>query len=32
MPLIIECVRVRASIGEIADALRRTWGLYRPVA
>ena len=32
MPLIIECVRVRASIGEIADAFRRTWGLYRPVA
>jgi len=32
MPRIIECVRVRASIGEIADAFRRSWGLYRPVA
>ena len=32
MPLIIDCVRARATIGEISDAFRRTWGLYRPVA
>ena len=30
MPLIIEAVRARASVGEIADALRQTWGEYRP--
>ncbi len=32
MPLIIDCVRARATIGEIADAFRRTWGVYRPAA
>jgi methylmalonyl-CoA mutase N-terminal domain/subunit len=31
MPLIIGAVRARASLGEISDALRATWGEYRPV-
>jgi methylmalonyl-CoA mutase N-terminal domain/subunit len=31
MPLIIGAVRARASLGEISDALRATWGDYRPV-
>jgi methylmalonyl-CoA mutase N-terminal domain/subunit len=30
MPLIIEAVRVRATLGEISDALREVWGVYRP--
>jgi len=30
MPRIIEAVRARASVGEIADALERVWGRYRP--
>ncbi|MDE3216911.1 MAG: methylmalonyl-CoA mutase, partial [Gemmatimonadota bacterium] len=30
MPLIIDAVRARASVGEIADALRAAWGEYRP--
>ena len=30
MPLIIDAVRARASVGEIADTLRETWGIYRP--
>jgi methylmalonyl-CoA mutase N-terminal domain/subunit len=30
MPLIIDAVRARASVGEIADALRATWSTYRP--
>ncbi len=30
MELIIEAVRARASVGEIADALRAEWGTYRP--
>jgi methylmalonyl-CoA mutase N-terminal domain/subunit len=30
MPLIIDAVRARASVGEIADALRQSWGEYRP--
>jgi methylmalonyl-CoA mutase N-terminal domain/subunit len=30
MPLIVDAVRVRASVGEIADALREQWGVYRP--
>jgi methylmalonyl-CoA mutase N-terminal domain/subunit len=30
MPLIIDAVRVRASVGEISDALRAVWGEYRP--
>jgi methylmalonyl-CoA mutase N-terminal domain/subunit len=28
--LIIDAVRARATVGEIADALRETWGEYRP--
>ncbi len=32
MPVIIEAVRVRASLGEISDALRQAWGAYRPGA
>jgi methylmalonyl-CoA mutase, N-terminal domain len=28
--LIIDAVRVRATVGEIADALRASWGEYRP--
>jgi methylmalonyl-CoA mutase N-terminal domain/subunit len=30
MPLIVEAVRARASVGEISDALRERWGTYRP--
>ena len=30
MPPIIDAVRVRASVGEISDALRGRWGEYRP--
>ncbi len=30
MPLIIDAVRARASVGEISDALRAAWGEYRP--
>jgi methylmalonyl-CoA mutase N-terminal domain/subunit len=30
MPLIIEAVRARASLGEISDTLRAIWGVYRP--
>ena len=30
MPLIIEAVRARASVGEIADVLAERWGRYRP--
>jgi methylmalonyl-CoA mutase, N-terminal domain len=30
MGLIIDAVRARASVGEIADALRDEWGTYRP--
>ncbi len=30
MPQIIEAVRARASVGEIADALERVWGRYHP--
>ncbi len=29
MPAIIEAVRVRATIGEISDVLRRSWGEHR---
>ena len=32
MPLIIEAVRARCSIGEISDVLREKWGLYSPGA
>ena len=30
MPRIIDAVRVRATVGEIGDALRAEWGEYRP--
>jgi methylmalonyl-CoA mutase, N-terminal domain len=30
MPLILDAVRARATVGEISDALRRVWGEYRP--
>jgi methylmalonyl-CoA mutase N-terminal domain/subunit len=30
MPLIIDAVRARATVGEIADALRDSWNEYRP--
>jgi methylmalonyl-CoA mutase N-terminal domain/subunit len=30
MPRIIDAVRVRASVGEIADALEGVWGRYQP--
>jgi methylmalonyl-CoA mutase N-terminal domain/subunit len=32
MPLIIDCVRGRASVGEISDVLSAEWGAYRPGA
>ena len=32
MPLIIDAVRARASVGEISDALAGVWGRYRPSA
>ena len=32
MPLIIDAVRARASVGEIADALEHVWGRYQPGA
>ncbi|MEO7963767.1 MAG: methylmalonyl-CoA mutase family protein, partial [Gemmatimonadaceae bacterium] len=30
MPLIIDAVRARASVGEISDTLQDVWGAYRP--
>jgi methylmalonyl-CoA mutase, N-terminal domain len=30
MPLIIQAVRARASVGEISDALVSVWGMHRP--
>jgi methylmalonyl-CoA mutase, N-terminal domain len=30
MPAIVECVRARGTLGEISDALREVWGVYRP--
>jgi methylmalonyl-CoA mutase N-terminal domain/subunit len=30
MPPIITAVRARATLGEIGDALREVWGVYRP--
>ncbi|MHB1297691.1 MAG: acyl-CoA mutase large subunit family protein [Gemmatimonadaceae bacterium] len=30
MPLIIDAVRARATVGEISDALRAVWGEYHP--
>lgn len=31
MPRIIDAVRARASVGEIADTFERVWGRYQPV-
>jgi methylmalonyl-CoA mutase, N-terminal domain len=31
MPLIVDAVRARGTVGEISDALRAIWGEYRPV-
>ncbi len=30
MPPILDAVRARATLGEISDALREAWGVYRP--
>jgi methylmalonyl-CoA mutase N-terminal domain/subunit len=30
MPLLLEAVRARATVGEISDVLREVWGEYRP--
>jgi methylmalonyl-CoA mutase N-terminal domain/subunit len=30
MPLIIDAVRARATVGEISESLAANWGLYRP--
>ncbi|HEU4721264.1 MAG TPA: methylmalonyl-CoA mutase family protein [Gemmatimonadaceae bacterium] len=30
LPLIVDAVRARASVGEISDVLRARWGAYRP--
>jgi methylmalonyl-CoA mutase N-terminal domain/subunit len=30
MPLIVEAVRARGTVGEISDCLRERWGTYRP--
>ncbi|MGH7582429.1 MAG: acyl-CoA mutase large subunit family protein [Gemmatimonadales bacterium] len=32
MPLIVDAVRSRATLGEISDALRQVWGSYRDTA
>jgi len=32
MPLIVDAVRARASVGEISDVLSAEWGAYRPGA
>jgi methylmalonyl-CoA mutase N-terminal domain/subunit len=32
MPLIVDAVRARATVGEISDVLRSAWGVYRPTA
>jgi methylmalonyl-CoA mutase, N-terminal domain len=29
MPLIVDAVRARATLGEISDTLRKVWGVYR---
>ncbi|MBA4072616.1 MAG: methylmalonyl-CoA mutase, partial [Gemmatimonas sp.] len=29
MPLIIDAVRARCSVGEISDAMEKVWGRYR---
>ena len=31
MPLLIECVRAYATVGEMCDALREVWGEYEEV-
>ncbi len=31
MPLIVDAVRTRATVGEIADTLRDAWSEYRPI-
>ena len=31
MPLVIDAVRARASVGEISDVFGAVWGMYRPV-
>ena len=30
MPAILDAVRARASVGEVADVLKSRWGVYRP--
>jgi hypothetical protein len=30
VPKIVEAVRARASVGEIANVLKSRWGVYRP--
>jgi methylmalonyl-CoA mutase N-terminal domain/subunit len=30
MPMIVDAVRARATVGEISDALAAKWGVYRP--
>jgi methylmalonyl-CoA mutase N-terminal domain/subunit len=30
MPFVLDAVRARASVGEISDSLRASWGAYRP--
>jgi methylmalonyl-CoA mutase N-terminal domain/subunit len=30
MPVIVEAVKARATLGEINDTLRSVWGVYRP--
>jgi methylmalonyl-CoA mutase N-terminal domain/subunit len=30
MPLIVDAVRARATVGEMSDVLRDAWGVYRP--
>ena len=30
MPLIVDAVRARATVGEISETLAANWGLYRP--
>ncbi len=32
MPLIVDAVRKRATLGEISDTLAARWGIYRPTA
>ncbi len=31
LPVIVEAVRARATVGEISDTLARAWGVYRPL-